>query len=107
MFIDEDSESDEHDIRCPFCNSNAFYRYGKIKTGKQRYLCIICGKQFSIGGKRKEMFKKPGCPKCGSIMYVYRREGQIIRFRCSHYPACRTFLKIKTQRGKKNELLLS
>jgi transposase-like protein len=93
------------EIQCPFCKSEAIYKYGKIKTGKQRYLCMICGRQFTLGVRRTEMADKPLCPECGSPMHLYRREGEVVRFRCSCYPECKTYVKVGKKKETKNELL--
>jgi transposase-like protein len=55
------------EIKCTFCGAAAIYKYGRIGTGKQRYLCIMCGKQFTLPPKKQEWKNKPFCPKCGSI----------------------------------------
>ncbi len=81
------------ETRCPSCDSDAIYRYGKIKTGRQRFMCLMCRTQFSIGAKKTPVKGKPACPECGKSMNVYRIEGDVIRFRCSGYPGCRTFRK--------------
>lgn len=81
-------------VFCPRCRSDAIYRYGKTATGRKRYLCQVCGRQFSL--KRSghlEAQERPGCPRCGRPMHVYMRRGDYIRFRCSDYPDCRTFFK--------------
>lgn len=85
--------SNEIKVKCPKCNAEAVYRYGKTKTGKQRFQCIICGKQFSYGSKKQEVQGKPICPECGKPMHLYKIEGDIIRFRCSDYPVCKRYKK--------------
>ncbi len=85
--------AEELKIICPSCNSDAVYRYGKIKTGKQRFMCIICGNQFTPGASKSQVKGKPVCPECGKQMNVYKLEGNVIRFRCSGYPVCKTFKK--------------
>jgi transposase-like protein len=82
-------------VSCPVCNSEAIYKYGKTKTGKQRFQCLICGRQFSHGAKKQEIQGKPICPECGNPMHLYKIEGEIIRFRCSGYPVCKTFRKFR------------
>lgn len=79
-------------ILCPRCNSDAVYKYGRAKTGKQRYLCIMCNKQFTLGN-RKEEHEELICELCGNKMYVYMRDDnkKIIRFRCSDYPKCKNY----------------
>jgi transposase-like protein len=79
--------------RCPSCDSEAIYRYGRIKTGKQRFMCLVCRTQFTLGAQKTQVKGKPACPECGKPMNVYRIEGGVIRFRCSAYPGCRTFRK--------------
>lgn len=96
----------ENIIRCPGCDSEAIYRYGKIKTGKQRFLCLICNRQFIINPKKQKVAGKPLCPECGKSMYLYKIEDKIIKFRCSDYPACKTFKKFIIKE-EKDELLHS
>jgi DNA-directed RNA polymerase subunit RPC12/RpoP len=81
-------------VFCPRCRADAIYRYGKTATGRKRYLCQVCGRQFSL--KRSghlEAQERPACPRCGKPMHVYMRIGCCIRFRCADYPNCRTFFK--------------
>ena len=80
-------------IRCPGCGSDAFNRYGRVRYGKQRYSCLSCGRQFLESGARVPMKDRPQCPACGKHMHVYARNGDVVRFRCSNYPDCKTFLK--------------
>jgi ssDNA-binding Zn-finger/Zn-ribbon topoisomerase 1 len=60
----------------------------------------MCGRQFTLPPKRMQYNNKPMCPKCGSIMHLYKREKNVIRFRCSKYPECKTFNKINEKGGK-------
>jgi transposase-like protein len=84
----------ESGIRCPRCKSQAWYRFGKTATGKRRYLCQVCARQFIVDYAYKFIIKhRPLCPVCGEHMHVYMRDGSHIRFRCSSYPNCRGFLK--------------
>ena len=80
-------------VECPSCNTDAIYKYGRIKTGIQRYMCLMCGTQFTPNAKKLAVKGKPLCPECGKPMNVYKLEGDVIRFRCSGYPACKTFKK--------------
>ncbi len=79
-------------ILCPMCKSDAVYKYGKTKTGKQRYLCMLCNKQFTLNGKQNS-HEYISCELCGNKMYVYMRDNdkKIIRFRCSNYPKCKNY----------------
>jgi transposase-like protein len=85
--------TDKGAIHCPSCAADATYRYGRIKTGKQRYICLMCGKQFILGANKPHTKNKPVCPECKKPMNIYKLEGNIIRFRCSDYPGCKTFKK--------------
>jgi transposase-like protein len=98
-------KSSLYNIRCPHCEADVSYKYGRIHTGKQRYLCLMCGRQFTIGAMRTEWKDKPHCPVCGRIMHVYKRDGHILRFRCSGYPGCRIYTKQILEKGAANELL--
>jgi transposase-like protein len=88
-------EANETRTICPSCDSDAVYRYGKIKTGRQRFMCLMCGSQFTPDAKKPAVQGKPLCPECGKTMNVYKLEGSIIRFRCSGYPDCKTFRKFR------------
>jgi transposase-like protein len=85
----------ETSVSCPICNSEAIYKYGRTRTGKQRFQCLMCGRQFSYGAKKQEIQGKPICPVCGNPMHLYKIEGEVIRFRCSDYPVCKTFRKFR------------
>jgi len=82
-----------NNIQCPDCDSEAVYRDGRARTGKQRYLCLMCGFQFTIS-HRVHVGERPSCEICGSGMHVYRKEQGLVRFRCSRYPVCKTYKKI-------------
>lgn len=81
-------------FKCPSCNSEAVYRYGHVKNGKQRLKCILCGRQFVPGIKTHEMKKRPTCPQCGLKMHLYMHDKKALRFRCSAYPECKSYRKI-------------
>ena len=85
-------------LKCPSCGSNAFYRYGRSRTGKKRFLCLMCGMQFTSGFSAPKTSTRPKCPACDRTMNVYMRKEEFTRYRCSGYPGCRTFYKqMKTQ----------
>ena len=84
-------------INCPRCHSEAYYNYGYTKNGKQRYICLVCNRQFIVGAPGKTIEQRPGCPVCGEKMHVYMRDEKFIRFRCSTYPRCRGYLKISQE----------
>ena len=91
---------EETEIRCPECNSGALYKFGRTKWGKQRFQCLMCDRQFTLGAQRAEIKDRPACPQCGAIMHSYMKEGEVTRFRCSSYPACKTYLKFKVEEEK-------
>ena len=82
------------DLKCPVCASEAVYKYGHVKTGKQRLRCIMCGRQFVLGFSRPEPNNRPLCSKCGRTMHLYMHSKQAVRFRCSDYPDCKSYKKI-------------
>ncbi|MBI4714560.1 MAG: topoisomerase DNA-binding C4 zinc finger domain-containing protein [Nitrospirae bacterium] len=86
-------------IACPFCDTKAVYKYGRTSAGKQRFLCLICGRQFTPGAKKTIAGNRPTCPSCGKPMHRYKNEDDAVRFRCSHYPDCKTFIKITRKEG--------
>jgi transposase-like protein len=81
--------------QCPKCLLDTVYRYGKTKGGMQRYLCLSCGRQFTENSVKHEPHERPLCPACGRAMHVYKKEKGFMRYRCSNYPKCRTYLKMK------------
>jgi transposase-like protein len=81
-------------IRCPRCGADAWYHFGRTATGKRRYICQVCSRQFITDYSYKAYLpNRPACPECGNFMHVYMRDGNNIRFRCSRYPTCRCFIK--------------
>lgn len=84
-------------IKCPRCESEAIYRFGRDQLGRQRFRCLICDRQFVIFKSRHEIKEHPVCSKCGRKMHLYRRYSGMLRFRCSGYPRCRTYIKIKVE----------
>ncbi len=101
----DDGGKERVEVKCPQCNLDAVYKYGKTWQGKQRFICLICGRQFTQNNGRFEVKDRPVCPVCGKVMHLYKREYKVLRFRCSGYPGCKTFSK--TDREVDNELLHS
>jgi transposase-like protein len=93
-------EKADGQVICPKCNSTALYKYGKTSAGNKRYLCLVCNRQFTKDSFRKEIKGRPSCPACGKKMHVYMRGNRFIRFRCSGYPGCKTFIKISMENEK-------
>ena len=81
-------------ICCPECGSYAVYRYGRSHTARQRYICLMCRRQFSPGFERASPKERPLCPKCGKPMHVYKKDRERTVFRCSRYPGCRSYVAV-------------
>jgi transposase-like protein/DNA-directed RNA polymerase subunit RPC12/RpoP len=63
------------------------YKFGKDpKTGKQKYQCISCKRQFKVGDKGNGKINKypwlPKCPKCQNRMSIYKWRKYFKRLRC-------------------------
>ena len=84
-------------IQCPRCQSEAYYSYGHLRNGRQRYICLVCNRQFTNAESPRDVLQRPECPLCGKKMHVYMRNGRRIRFRCSDYPQCRGYSKALLQ----------
>jgi transposase-like protein len=94
-------------VRCPACGADAVYNYGRSSSGKRRYLCLVCNRQFVENSLWQNIKNRPDCPVCGGVMHIYKREEHHVRFRCAKYPACRTFYKLSWEEVEKHELLHS
>jgi transposase-like protein len=93
--VDMEAESG---IQCPRCGSDAWYHFGRTITGKQRFICQVCARQFIVDYSYKSIItNRPRCPECGEFMHVYMRDRSHIRFRCASYPRCRCFLKTEAE----------
>jgi len=74
-------------IRCPRCNKTVLHKFGKDqKTGKQKYQCLNCKRQFKRGDKAYGKIIKhpwlPNCPKCSRRMEIYKWRRHFKRLRC-------------------------
>lgn len=78
---------------CPVCKGTTLYRFGYNRLRKQKYQCLLCGRQFVPEPARLRYPDKPFCPVCGSIMYLYKKDSGVTRFRCSAYPRCKSYRK--------------
>ncbi len=105
MSVEDIGDSEAKEVLCPYCAAGAVYKYGKIKSGKQRYFCILCGRQFTPDARRVIPHERPFCPVCGRMMHVYKKEFDALRFRCAGYPDCRMYVKIPLEKEAKDELL--
>jgi DNA-directed RNA polymerase subunit RPC12/RpoP len=101
--MNADLHSKQLPRKCARCNSDASYKFGKTRHGKQRFRCLLCGRQFG-NSPRDELKERSLCHACGQKMHVYRKDAVVVRFRCAGYPSCRSFAKL--QRSE-YELLLS
>jgi DNA-directed RNA polymerase subunit RPC12/RpoP len=99
------NDAEAKEVQCPSCGSGAIYKYGKIRSGKQRFYCIMCGRQFTEHDRRSILDNRPVCPECGNIMHIYKRGADFIRFRCSNFLNCKTYSKILIRKELANELL--
>ena len=84
----------EERIACPRCASLALYRFGHVRSGLQRYLCLMCGRQFIPGHERIISLLRPTCRTCGAGMHLFKRMTGHKVFRCARYPACHTYLRV-------------
>lgn len=88
----------EERIVCPECSSLALYRFGHV-SGLQRYLCLMCGRQFIPGHERVFALPRPTCSSCGTGMHVFKKKSDHTIFRCARYPACHTYLRLEERPG--------
>ncbi len=84
-------------VKCPECGSEALNKYGRITGGKQRYICLVCNRQFVGDRSRQGMKDRPLCPLCGGAMHSYGAGNGFRRFRCSKYPKCRGYMKVRME----------
>ena len=90
-----ETDSSDAVIECPRCQSRALYRNGKTYYHQQRYLCLMCGRQFVPGRHKDYRGARPQCPACGAKTHVFKKkQGEERVFRCSRYPQCRTYVKV-------------
>jgi len=90
-------------VKCPRCQSEAVNKYGRTSGGKQRYICLVCGRQFVGDSPRQEIEDRPLCPICGSAMHSYGAGNGFRRYRCSKYPECRGYIKAQTEEEAQTE----
>jgi len=89
----------EQPIPCTRCDSIAVYRFGHVRSGLQRYLCLTCGRQFIPGRERTLSLPRPSCATCGAGMYLFKRRTDHTVFRCARYPVCHTYLRVEERPG--------
>lgn len=76
-------------IKCPKCNSQKLYRYGKDPDGYQKYQCRICRHQFAPDrpsvakeGAGQTERRYPSCPVCGKASFLHHDYENYSNYRC-------------------------
>ncbi len=76
-------------IKCPKCNSQKLYRYGKDPDGYQKYQCRVCRHQFAPdrpsvakegAGQTERLY--PSCPVCGKASFLHHDYENYSNYRC-------------------------
>lgn len=70
-------------ICCPDCFSKNLSKYGKDKTGQQKYRCKTCQRQFTKESSAKHKLNYPKCPICGAGTYLHHDYEHYSRFKCN------------------------
>jgi len=82
--------------RCPKCNSQKLYKYGKDKQGNQKYQCRICKHQFAPDVSKKDSPRKyPSCPVCGKSSFLHHDYADYSNYRCSDKKCNHSFFQPK------------
>lgn len=82
--------------RCPKCNSQKLYKYGKDKQGNQKYQCRICKHQFAPDASKKDSPRKyPSCPVCGKSSFLHHDYADYSNYRCSDKKCNHSFFQPK------------
>lgn len=86
-------------FRCPKCNNNHnFYKYGKDKSGYQKYQCRICSHQFAPDNPLKTNHTKrnyPRCPVCGKASFIHHDYQHYTNYRCGDKKCYHSFFVSK------------
>jgi len=75
--------SKKFNICCPDCFSKNLSKYGKDKTGKQKYQCKDCHRQFTTKSSTKQNLNYPKCPVCGAGTFLHHDYEHYSRFKCN------------------------
>ena len=75
--------SEKFNICCPNCFSKELYKYGKDKTGQQKYRCKTCQRQFTKEFSAKHKLNYPKYPICGAGTYLHHDYEHYSRFKCN------------------------
>lgn len=83
-------------VKCPKCNHNHLYRYGKDPDGYQKYLCRDCHHQFAPERPRAEgancLRNYPRCPVCGKASFLHHDYENYSNFRCGDKKCYHSFV---------------
>lgn len=76
-------------IKCPKCNNQKLYRYGKDPDGYQKYQCRSCRYQFAPDrtsvareGAGQTDRRYPSCPVCGKASFLHHEHDHYSNYRC-------------------------
>jgi transposase-like protein/DNA-directed RNA polymerase subunit RPC12/RpoP len=84
-------------IKCPKCNNkHSFYRYGKDKSGYQKYLCRKCNHQFAPDNPNSRASKHPRCPMCNKASFLHHDHKYYSNYRCGDKKCNHSFFVPKT-----------
>lgn len=84
-------------LKCPKCNTNHLYRYGKDKDGYQKYQCRNCKHQFAPENpKTKRERSYPSCPRCGKPSFLHHDYEHYSNYRCCSKKCNHSFFVAKT-----------
>ena len=83
-------------VKCPKCNSQKLYKYGKDPFGNQKYQCRICKHQFAparAASLRKTRY--PSCPMCGKASFLHHDYADYSNYRCGDKKCNHSFFTTK------------
>ena len=81
---------------CPKCNSKKLYKFGKDKSGYQKYQCRDCKHQFAPDAPKKAVQRKyPSCPVCGKASFLHHDHDYYFNFRCGDKSCNHSFFQPK------------
>lgn len=84
-------------VCCPKCNnSHLLYRFGKDKSGFQKYLCRNCKHQFAPDHlPKRQLSAYPPCPLCGKASFLHHDYKHYSNFRCGDKSCYHSFFVAK------------
>ena len=75
--------SKNFNICCPDCFSKDLHKYAKNRTGKQKYRCKNCLRQFTLNSNTKPKLNYPKCPICDAGTFLHHDYEHYCRFKCN------------------------